>query len=79
MKATLFALIAATSVSGLPAISKRQGGFDQTWDDTFIPIPENFEVRSAGSQCNFQLAYERFTVDNRYDVTYLAEYPDGSQ
>ena len=79
MRVALFALIAATSVSSLPAVSKRQGCFDQTWDDPFIPIPEDFEVRNAGSQCNFQLAYERFTVDNRYDVTYLAEYSDGSQ
>lgn len=79
MKVTTYIVAAiAGTTSAVPRLLERQD-FDQTWDDEFIPVPQNFEVRNAGAQCDFQLAYERFSVDNRYDVTYLAEYADGSQ
>lgn len=69
--------VTACLTHALPSIYQRQAP-DDTWDDEFIPQPLNFQFRDAG-QCNFQLAYERFAYDNRYDVQYIAEYSDGSQ
>lgn len=70
-------LLGAGLSNALPSIVKRQAP-DSSWDDEFIPRPINFQWREAG-QCEYQVAYERFSVDNRYDVQYIAEYPDGSQ
>lgn len=71
-------LALASTTLAAPTLSARQT-FDETWDDPFIPEPINFEIRNAGAQCDFQLVYERFSVDNRYSIDYIAEYDDGSQ
>lgn len=76
---TVLCLVLAVFASAAPLqdIEKRQS-FGTTWNDQYIDKPQNFQVRSAGAACDFQLVYERDTVDNRYDVQYLAEYADGS-
>lgn len=79
-------LAATTLVQAAPTADKSQSiearqaddSFGTTWNEPYIPIPRNFQVRVAGDACDFQLVYERFLSDNRYDVFYLAEYPDGS-
>jgi hypothetical protein len=79
-------LAATTLVQAAPAVDTAQSiearqaddSFGTSWNDPYIPIPRNFEVRVAGDACAFQLVYERFLADNRYDVSYVAEYPDGS-
>jgi hypothetical protein len=70
---------AARAVDTAQSVETRQadGSFGTVWNDPYIPIPRNFEVRVAGDSCDFQLVYERFLFDNRYDVFYVAEYPDG--
>lgn len=79
MKTSPFcALALAKAVTAAPALLQRQS-HSETWNDPFIPEPINFSIRNAGAQCDFQLVYERFSVDNRYDIDYVAEYGDGSQ
>lgn len=70
-------MVAAGLIGALPAEQRRQ--IDTSWDDEFIPQPINFQFRKAGSACEYQLNYDRFAYDNRYDVQYIAEYSDGSQ
>lgn len=85
---SLITLAAASNAIALPTfdesapikareLEERQS-FGTKWNDQYIPQPRNFQVRSAGALCSFQLAYERFVFDNRYDVQYFAEYADGS-
>lgn len=73
----LTVIAAASAAVASPVLEVRQS-YGTKWNDQYISKPQNFQVRSAGAACDFQLVYERFFADNRYDVYYLAEYQDGS-
>lgn len=75
MKSLIKLFLVVGLVNALPSFHRRQSS--DSWDDEFIPQPINFQFREAG-KCEYQVAYERFAYDNRYDVQYIAEYADGS-
>jgi hypothetical protein len=81
MRLELLALFAAGSTAlAAPVLEARQNDPDygNTWNDPVIEKPRNFVARRAGGACEFQLVYEKEVSDNRYDLSYVAEYADGT-
>jgi hypothetical protein len=81
MRLKFLALLAPCSVAlATPVMQARQNDPDygNTWNDPVIDKPRNFVARRAGGPCEFQLVYEKEVSDNRYDLSYVAEYADGT-
>lgn len=81
MRLDILALLAgASAVLAVPVLEERQNDPDygNTWDDPVTSRPRNFEVRQAGGPCEFQLVYEQDVAAWYYDLSYVAEYADGT-
>jgi hypothetical protein len=78
--ATTLVSAAPTAQGDIPSFleSRADTSYGTTWNDKYIDKPQGFQIRVAGSACDFQLVYERDPYDNRHDVYYIAEYADGS-